>query len=92
MTTKELTQEVEEWIAKHEPVDQDKLVEKFGRRGLASLRDLMEANRVSYNLEWDLQTEGPNVESRDVPTVSVTSDPYTNMRHGTDEGESTSDL
>lgn len=60
MTTKELTQEVEEWIAKHEPVDQDKLKERFGQRGLAALAKLMETDRATYDLDWDLVIDDRN--------------------------------
>lgn len=51
------TDEVEQWIEENEPVDQDVLEDEFGRRGLKAVRELMEQNRVSYNLKWNLQTE-----------------------------------
>ena len=54
MTTKELTQEVEEWIAEHEPASQDELKVEFGRGGLAAVAELMETDRVKYDLQWDL--------------------------------------
>ncbi len=51
------TDEVERWIREHEPVDQDVLKDVFGKRGLQQLQELMENNKVSYTLDWNLQTE-----------------------------------
>ena len=48
---------IERWIRQREPVEQDELVEEFGRSGLSYLRKLMIQNRVSYTLDWKLQTE-----------------------------------
>lgn len=58
MITKELTREVEEWVAEHEPVTQDELLERFGWRGASALRELLDDNCVSYELERNMQTEG----------------------------------
>lgn len=46
-----------EFIEENEPIDQDKLVNEFGNHGLKCVRELMLQNKVSYTLEWDLQTE-----------------------------------
>lgn len=51
------TRAVEQYIEDNEPVDQDIVEAEFGRRGLRAVRELMEQNRVSYTLDWDLQTE-----------------------------------
>lgn len=49
--------EIEQWIREHGPVDQDRLVEEFGQRGLLEARELMKQNRISYSLDWKLLTE-----------------------------------
>lgn len=46
--------EVETWIQEREPVEQDAVVDEFGRRGLSALRSLMLQDRVSYTLDWKL--------------------------------------
>lgn len=43
-----------EYISKHDPVDQNCIVEEFGNRGLKALRELMSQNRVTYNIDWKL--------------------------------------
>lgn len=49
--------DIEEYIAENQPVDQDDFKKKFGTDGLAEVRQLMESNKVSYNLDWDLVHE-----------------------------------
>lgn len=51
------TDAVESFIDDHEPVDQSEIRAEFGRQGLVALRTLMRKNRISYTLEYDLQTE-----------------------------------
>lgn len=48
---------VKEFVAEHEPVEQDEVVDEFGRRGLTALRTLMRRHEVSYSLDWRLVTE-----------------------------------
>ncbi len=48
---------IERFISENEPVDQDVVVDEFGRRALVSLRELMIQNKVSYTLDWKLQSE-----------------------------------
>jgi hypothetical protein len=51
------TDAVEQYVVEEQPVEQDRLVEEFGNRGLVALRYLMEKNKVSYTLDWKLTHE-----------------------------------
>lgn len=48
---------VETFIEENEPVEQDRVEERFGTSGLSALRELMRTNRVSYTVDWKLITE-----------------------------------
>ena len=48
------TERVWRFVEENEPVDQDVVVERFGTKALQDLRALMEANEVTYDLEWNL--------------------------------------
>jgi len=49
--------EVEQFIIDNEPVEQDRVVKEFGRRGRVALKQLMLKNRVSYSIDWKLVSE-----------------------------------
>lgn len=51
------SEEVERFIRDNEPIEQEEVVEEFGRRGLSALRTLMQKHRVSHTVDWKLQTE-----------------------------------
>ena len=49
--------DIEQYIRENEPVEQDGIRDEFGRRGLAEVKRLMTAGRVSYTRDWMLQTQ-----------------------------------
>lgn len=57
-----MTDEVLEYIEEHGPVEQDEVVDEFGRRGLEALRSLMERGDVSYTVDWKLQRDRQKYE------------------------------
>lgn len=48
---------VKEFVEEHEPVEQDRVEDEFGRQGLAALKTLMRRREVSYSIDWRLVTE-----------------------------------
>lgn len=64
MTERELETQVREGLSADEPVDQSEFVESFSRGSnleeqhvLSALRNLMERDKVSYTIDYNLQTE-----------------------------------
>lgn len=53
----DLEADVLDFVAEHEPLDQDRIEAEFGRQGLVALRTLMWRDDVSYNIDWDVVTD-----------------------------------
>jgi hypothetical protein len=52
------------FIKHSSPVEQALVVEWFGEESLRTVRRLMEKDKVSYDLDWNLQWEGERWETR----------------------------
>lgn len=64
MGERELEDQVQQGLSADEPIDQNEFVESFSkgsnldeRHVLSALRNLMERDKVSYTIDYDLQTE-----------------------------------
>lgn len=64
MSSQELETQVQRELSANEPIDQNEFIESFSERSklrqqdiLGALRNLMEHNKVSYTIDYNLQTE-----------------------------------
>jgi hypothetical protein len=48
--------DVLDFIESNEPVELEAVVEEYGNHGVRKVHDLMEENKVSFNIEWQLAT------------------------------------
>jgi len=52
-----MKEQLYQFINDNEPVEQPTVKEKFGTEALSELRQLIQKNRVSYNIKFQLQTD-----------------------------------
>jgi len=57
-TSRNGTKQVLQFILDKEPVEQDRIVDEFGRNGLSVVRRLIDKKKVTYSIDWKLVIDG----------------------------------